>query len=175
MNDFQITSKLGEGAYSIVYQVRRLIDGNIYALKKVKLINLSEKERKNALNEVRLFGYMCSNLKVTKNKFAYIELENDILKSFGADNVNASSMAGEFNNITEVLIWAIISYDEKSGLYRVNIRSRGPIINEVASRFGGGGHIYASGVRTPDHGVIEELKHALNECAKEYIKNNKNG
>jgi NIMA (never in mitosis gene a)-related kinase len=48
MNDFQIISKLGEGAYSIVYKVRRLIDENIYALKKVKLINLSEKERKNS-------------------------------------------------------------------------------------------------------------------------------
>ena len=42
MNDFQITSKLGEGAYSIVYKVRRLIDGNIYALKKVKLINFNK-------------------------------------------------------------------------------------------------------------------------------------
>ena len=29
MNDFQIISKIGEGAYSLVYKVRRLIDGNI--------------------------------------------------------------------------------------------------------------------------------------------------
>ena len=43
MNNFQISTKLGEGAYSTVYKVRRFVDGNIYALKKVKLINLSEK------------------------------------------------------------------------------------------------------------------------------------
>ena len=45
MNDFQILQKLGEGAYSTVYKVKRLVDNNIYALKKVKLLNLSDKEK----------------------------------------------------------------------------------------------------------------------------------
>ena len=56
MNDFQILSKLGEGAYSIVHKVKRLKDGNLYALKKVKLLNLTEKEKINALNEVRILA-----------------------------------------------------------------------------------------------------------------------
>jgi NIMA (never in mitosis gene a)-related kinase len=56
MNDFQTLSKLGEGAYSIVHKVKRLVDGNLYALKKVKLLNLSEKEKINALNEVRILA-----------------------------------------------------------------------------------------------------------------------
>ncbi len=34
---------LGEGAYSTVYKVERLADNKIYALKKVKLGNLSDK------------------------------------------------------------------------------------------------------------------------------------
>ena len=37
MNDFQIISKLGDGAYSVVYKVRRLSDGIQYALKKAFL------------------------------------------------------------------------------------------------------------------------------------------
>ncbi len=41
VTDFQIIAKLGEGAYSSVYKVRRLVDETIYALKKVKLINMS--------------------------------------------------------------------------------------------------------------------------------------
>ena len=41
VNDFEIIAKLGEGAYSSVYKVRRVIDQTIYALKKVKLLNLS--------------------------------------------------------------------------------------------------------------------------------------
>ncbi len=43
IKDFQILSKLGEGAYSSVYKVKRNIDEEIYALKKVKMLNLSDK------------------------------------------------------------------------------------------------------------------------------------
>jgi len=56
LKDFQILSKLGEGAYSNVYKVQRISDGQIYALKRVKLGNLSDKEKENALNEVRILA-----------------------------------------------------------------------------------------------------------------------
>lgn len=35
LNDFVILAKVGEGAYSSVHKVKRVSDGNIYALKKV--------------------------------------------------------------------------------------------------------------------------------------------
>jgi NIMA (never in mitosis gene a)-related kinase len=38
LSDFLILAKIGEGAYSSVHKVKRLSDGNIYALKKVKRI-----------------------------------------------------------------------------------------------------------------------------------------
>lgn len=67
LKDFKILEKLGEGkpkssanvssgAYSNVYKVQRIIDDHIYALKKVRLTNLSEKEKENALNEVRILA-----------------------------------------------------------------------------------------------------------------------
>ena len=50
MKDFSIIGKLGifptkvgEGAYSSVYKVQRNVDSQIYALKKVKMNNLSAK------------------------------------------------------------------------------------------------------------------------------------
>ena len=46
----------GEGAYSSVYKVKRLSDNATYALKKVKMMNLSDKEKYNALNEVRILA-----------------------------------------------------------------------------------------------------------------------
>eukprot|EP00929_Paragymnodinium_shiwhaense_P117651 TRINITY_DN8852_c0_g1_i1.p1 TRINITY_DN8852_c0_g1~~TRINITY_DN8852_c0_g1_i1.p1 ORF type:complete len:557 (+),score=113.51 TRINITY_DN8852_c0_g1_i1:149-1819(+) len=52
--DFKEVKLLGEGAYSAVYKVIRIADGETYALKKVKLPSLSDKEKQNALNEVRL-------------------------------------------------------------------------------------------------------------------------
>jgi NIMA (never in mitosis gene a)-related kinase 1/4/5 len=43
LKDFVIISKLGEGAYSSVYKVQRIVDSQVYALKKVKMNSLSEK------------------------------------------------------------------------------------------------------------------------------------
>jgi NIMA (never in mitosis gene a)-related kinase len=43
LKDFVIIAKLGEGAYSSVYKVQRVVDNQFYALKKVKMNNLSEK------------------------------------------------------------------------------------------------------------------------------------
>jgi NIMA (never in mitosis gene a)-related kinase len=56
MKDFQVLNKLGEGAFSIVYKAKRLSDEKEYALKKVKMSNLSLKEKENALNEVRILA-----------------------------------------------------------------------------------------------------------------------
>jgi NIMA (never in mitosis gene a)-related kinase len=68
LNDFEIIKRLGniflfclnvfigEGAYSSVYHVRRIKDNEIYALKKVRMMKLSDKEKENALNEVRILA-----------------------------------------------------------------------------------------------------------------------
>ena len=56
IKDFQILTKLGEGAYSNVYKVRRVTDGKEYALKRVKMGKLKDKEKENALNEIRLLA-----------------------------------------------------------------------------------------------------------------------
>jgi NIMA (never in mitosis gene a)-related kinase len=64
MKEFEILSKLGEGAFSVVYKVKRLSDGLEYALKKVsasckqqvKMAQLSLKEKENAVNEVRILA-----------------------------------------------------------------------------------------------------------------------
>lgn len=89
LKDFEITEKLGiykhwlkthkilgEGAYSSVYKVRRLSDDQIYALKKVKLKNLSEAERLNALNEVRIIASIRHpNIINFKESFFYKETD----------------------------------------------------------------------------------------------------
>ena len=56
MERFKVIGKIGEGAYSTVYTVKRLEDEKIYALKKVKIKKLSNKEKNNALNEVRILA-----------------------------------------------------------------------------------------------------------------------
>ncbi len=78
MNDFKIISKLGEGAYSTVYKVKRVVDNNIYALKKVKLLNLSEKEKQNSLNEVRLLASIKSNFVISYKEAFFDEKDSTL-------------------------------------------------------------------------------------------------
>ena len=78
MDDFQILSKLGEGAYSTVFKVKRIIDNQIYALKKVKLLNLSEKEKENSLNEVRILASVKSNFVVSYKEAFFDEKDNTL-------------------------------------------------------------------------------------------------
>ena len=78
MNDFQIISKLGEGAYSTVFKVRRNVDNIIYALKKVKLLTLSEKQKENSLNEVRILASVKSNFVVSYKEAFFDEKDNTL-------------------------------------------------------------------------------------------------
>jgi NIMA (never in mitosis gene a)-related kinase len=89
MEDFEITSKLGkssllgldgvgDGAYSCVYRVKRTADGEIYALKKVKLHHLSDKEKDNAINEVRILASL-KNVNIIQYKEAFVEAQTQSL------------------------------------------------------------------------------------------------
>ena len=78
MDGFELISKLGEGSYSIVFKVKRKKDSKIYALKKVKLKKLSEKEKKNALNEVRILASIKSTFVISYKEAFIDELEQSL-------------------------------------------------------------------------------------------------
>jgi NIMA (never in mitosis gene a)-related kinase len=70
--------KLGEGAYSSVYKVKRMTDGQVYALKRVKIDNLSEKEIHNAFNEIRILASI-RNPNIIMYKEAFYEKKGNCL------------------------------------------------------------------------------------------------
>lgn len=124
---------------------------------------------RRSMDEIRFQAYISNNLTITENNFSYIELSNDIIKEFNVDFATASNMINNFNFINELLVWIFISYDEKNEIYKINIRSRGPVINTVATKYNGGGHKFASGCRIKDREDIEKLKEELDLVCKEYL------
>lgn len=56
LKDFKIEKKLGEGAFGTVYKTTRLSDQQVYAIKQVKISNLNDRDKMNALNEVRILA-----------------------------------------------------------------------------------------------------------------------
>lgn len=144
--------------------------GDLIKKFKINLQDIYKEIYMRPMSEVRLMGYIASNLKVTKNKFAYIILENDIVSSFNADTSSASNMVNEFTNIDEFIVWLFVTKDEKNDLFKVNIRSRGPIINEIASKYNGGGHKFSSGARVKTMDELNDLISDYDDLCKEYLK-----
>ena len=56
LRDYDILNLVGEGAFATVFRVRRKCDHKDYALKRIKLPQMSQKELSNSLNEVRLLA-----------------------------------------------------------------------------------------------------------------------
>ncbi|MBP3635688.1 MAG: bifunctional oligoribonuclease/PAP phosphatase NrnA [Bacilli bacterium] len=125
------------------------------------------------LSEIRLQGYMYQNLIVTENGLGYIKLTDEIIRSFDVDPASSGNLVNNFNNIDEVLVWVTFSEDVKQDQIRVNVRSRGPIINKVLERHNGGGHKYASGARIKTFEEMESIINDLDEVCLNYKKENK--
>ena len=141
-----------------------------------KLLNMSNIEFTNLysslysrpLSEVKFQGYIYQNLELTKNGVAYIKLTDEILKKYEVDSASAGNMINDLKYVNEILVWVFFSEDKKMDVIKANIRSRGPIINDTASKYGGGGHKFASGARLKSWTDADNLIKDLDEIASTY-------
>ena len=123
-----------------------------------------------SFKEVRFGGYIADNLHITQNGFAYLKIDQDILDKYNVDAATAGNMVNNFNYINDVYVWAIFSNDKQNNNIRGSVRSRGPVINEVVSKYNGGGHIYACGVRLKDFDETDLLIKDLDKLCENYKK-----
>lgn len=120
------------------------------------------------LNERRFEAHIIENMVITENGFGYFKVTNDIIKKYDVDAGTASNLVNSFNFIKELKVWAFSSFDDKTDIYKINIRSRDVVINEVAEHFNGGGHKFASGARLKTEEEVDALFAALDETCKKY-------
>lgn len=123
------------------------------------------------IEEVRFEGYIYQNLELNENGLAYIKIDEDLIKEYNVDSASPGNMINDLKFVKEIIVWVFLSEDTKSNLIRANIRSNGPVINELATRFGGGGHKYASGARLTSWEQADRLIEELDKLVIEY-KNN---
>ena len=79
-------------------------------------------------------------------------------------------MINDLKFVNEILVWVFFSEETKMDIIKANIRSCGPVVNEIAGKYGGGGHMYASGARLTSWNDAEALIKDLDEVAKNYTK-----
>lgn len=145
--------------------ISKLIEDN-----NIEMKPLYDNLYKRDLVDVRFFGYVAEHMTVTSNGLAYIKIDDQTIQKFGGDTALSGNIIGNFNNINEVITWVIFTEDKKSNLIKVNVRSRGPVINTVLEKYGGGGHIYASGARLTDPEMVDKIIKDLDDTCKEWYK-----
>ncbi len=99
---------------------------------------------KETLEMIGLKGYVYSNF-VTTDGFIYLKMTRDIIEKFDVSDEQAASVVGLLGGIEGFPVWAL--FIEYPNEVRIRLRSNGPTINELANRYGGGGHAKASGCR----------------------------
>ena len=142
------------------------------------LTNTYSKLYLRPLSELRLEGYISSNIKVTDNHLGYIVITDEIINKYGVDSASAGNMVNNYNYVKEMVVWATITEDVKNKQYRVSIRSRGPEINGIAEKHSGGGHKMAAGarVKTLEEAlkIMDELDEYLHDYFESISEGNKN-
>ncbi|MDT9501793.1 DHH family phosphoesterase [Streptococcus mutans] len=112
----------------------------------------------------KLQAYVFENLEIDKNGAARIILNQKILKKFNLTDAETSAIVSSPGKIDTVQVWAIF-VEQADGHYRVRLRSKSTVINEVAKRHAGGGHPLASGANSyslaENEDIYQELKNLL--------------
>ncbi len=135
---------------------------------KLDFTGLYERLYLRPVQEIKFAGYLANHFTITENGLAYFVVTEEILEEFHVDASTARNMVNEFNYINEILVWTILTVEPTTGVLRASIRSRGPIINEVASHYNGGGHAHASGARLENLEELNPFVLELDEACYQY-------
>ena len=117
---------------------------------------------------VRFKGYALLNFEETDKGVGYLKLTDEKLRELNIDENSASSQVNTLANIEGIKIWAFFVEDKENNDIRVNLRSSGAAVNEVAKKYGGGGHVQAAGARVNSWDMIDQMIQDLDELAKKH-------
>ncbi|SER90784.1 bifunctional oligoribonuclease/PAP phosphatase NrnA [Psychrobacillus sp. OK032] len=111
-------------------------------------------------NLLQLKGYIYANFEMDDNGVGHMKLTRKLLKEYNVSDSEASLLVSVLADVKGMKCW--VFFIEDADTIRVRLRSKGPVINTVAKKYGGGGHPLASGasVQTWEEAdlVIEDLK-----------------
>ncbi len=142
---------------------------DLLKVSKIDFIPLYDNLYERSITEEKFRAFLINHIKISDNHFGFIYVSSEDLKKYNVEATIVSNQVNDFYFIKELLCWMFVVYDERNEIYKANIRSRGPIINEIASKYNGGGHRFASGCRSKDYKVMEDLAKDLDDACKDYI------
>ncbi len=121
---------------------------------------LYEQEEK----DLRLKGYILSRYQISKNGVLYFIITQDELTKL---EVNQADVASRVNLLSNVKGHDVFAFFVDGNPIRVELRSSISDVRKVASMFGGGGHLHASGCRLSSLDEVERVVEELDKLMED--------
>lgn len=118
------------------------------------------------LNTLKLKGYILSNFLTTDKGFAYIKMTRDIIDKYEVSDEDAAGQVNLLSGIEGYPVWAL--FMDYPNEIRIRLRSRGPNVDKLANKYGGGGHAKASGCRLENWDALDSFLNDVNELIENY-------
>lgn len=96
------------------------------------------------------------------NQLIYVYIEPEILSQFNITSSIAKEYVNTFKQKKQAKVWVIL-VNEGNDNYNVSIRSRGLVINDIAAKYGGGGHVVAAATRDLTYQQTQALLNDLSQ------------
>lgn len=120
------------------------------------------------LELVRLKAHFMLNFNLTENNVAYMKNTNDDIIRFNTNFFTMSrGMVNTMAGIRGIPIWVNFTEDIENNVVVAEIRSNKYNINEIAVKYGGGGHKFASGASLASWEEADQMLKDLDNIVKE--------
>ncbi|MEC1374026.1 bifunctional oligoribonuclease/PAP phosphatase NrnA [Heyndrickxia oleronia] len=114
---------------------------------------------------IKLHGYVLQNFEMYVNGAAVVKLSKDLLKKFNVIPSEASLLVSTLGDVKGIKAWCF--FIEEEDQIRVRLRSKGPVINQLAKKYNGGGHPLAAGASVYSWNEVDTVIDDLIELCKD--------
>src|SRR5690625_804322 len=117
-------------------------------------------------NIARLRGHVLKHFEQSPNGLSTIKLTKDVLEKYNIQPIESGQLVSILGDIKGIKVW--VFFVEEDHLIRVRLRSKEPVINGVAARYGGGGHPLAAGAKVSSWEEAHKLALELEDVCRTY-------
>ncbi len=115
---------------------------------------------------VRFKGYLQLNFSITPNGVAYFKNTPEILSKFQMEGEQAGVLVNSMSGVIGTHMHVLFS-QTSTGKVKVDFRSKKIAVNEIAKKYGGGGHKLASGALVDNWDVVDFILEDLDRLCAE--------
>jgi len=112
-----------------------------------------------------------ARMQFTDNHIGYGYCDKALMDEYGVEYTDCKDLVNQFGIVGDIEAWVLFieDYLEHPGEFNASLRSRGCIVNEIASRYGGGGHKQAAGTKAMPMEKTKELLKELDAEVTRYL------